>query len=63
MCNKRDKDGNDADLDTYLVEHLSGEEPLNVFPAFKELLKWLQNWNKAGTDKIFKKRSNSKINV
>ncbi len=45
MWNKRDKDGNDADLDTYLVEHLSGEEPLNLFPTFeefKEVVKWLQ---------------------
>jgi hypothetical protein len=56
MWNKREDESNGADLDKYLVEHLSGEEPLNVFPTFEEfqeVIKWLPNWKAAGTDGIF----------
>ena len=56
MWNKRQNDSNGTDLDTYLIEHLSGEEPLDVFPTFEEfqeVVKWLPNWKAAGTDGIF----------
>ena len=46
MWNKRQNDSNGTDLDTYLIEHLSREEPLNVFPTFEEfqeVVKWLPN--------------------
>ena len=56
MWNKREDESNDADLEKYLVEHLSGEEPLNVFPTFaefQEVVKYLPNWKAAGPDGIF----------
>ena len=56
MWTKRPEESNSADLDKYLVEHLSREEPLNIFPAleeFKEVVKWLPNWKAAGSDGIF----------
>jgi len=56
MWNKRQDISEGAGLDTYLVEHLSGEEPLNVFPTFEEfqeVVKWLPNWKAAGSDGIF----------
>ena len=56
MWTKREDSSNEADLNKYLVEHLPGEEPLNVFPSFEEfqeVVKWLPNWKAAGSDGIF----------
>jgi len=56
MCTKRQDESSGTDLETYLVEHLPGEEPLNVFPTFEEfqeLVKWLPNWKAAGPDGVF----------
>ena len=56
MWTKKQEESNGADLEKYLVEHLSGEEPLNVFPTFEEfqeVVKWLPNWKAAGSDGIF----------
>ena len=36
MWTKREDSTNVAGLETYLVEHLSGEELLEVFPTFEE---------------------------
>ena len=56
MWNKREDESSGADLEKYLVKHLPGEEPLNVFPTFeefKEVINYLPNWKAAGTDGIF----------
>jgi hypothetical protein len=56
MWNKSENESNEADLEKYLVEHLSGEEPLNVFPTFnefQEVVKYLPNWKAAGPDGIY----------
>jgi len=56
MWIKRNDESKEADLDKYLVEHLPGDEPLNVFPTFdefKEVIQYLPNWKAAGTDGIF----------
>ena len=36
MWTKRPDESNGTGLETYLVEHLSGEEPFDVFPTFEE---------------------------
>lgn len=56
MWTKRQDESNATDLDKYLVEHLSNQEPLNIFPTFEEfqeIVKWLPKWKAAGTDGIF----------
>ena len=56
MWNKRQDEAEENGLDKYLIEHLSGEEPLDVFTTFEEfqqLVKWLPNWKAAGTDGIY----------
>lgn len=50
MWIKREDENTGADLDKYLVEHLSGEEPLNVF---KEVGKYLPNWKTAGHHGVY----------
>lgn len=56
MWNKREDESNGAGQRKYLVGHLSGEDPLNVFPTFEEfqeIVKWLPSWKAAGNDGIF----------
>jgi hypothetical protein len=53
LWTKRNDESSGTDLERYLVAHLSGEAPLNVFPTFLKVVKWLPNWKAAGHDGIF----------
>jgi hypothetical protein len=53
MWTKRNDESSGTDLERYLVAHLSGEKPLNVFLTFQNVVNWLPNWKAAGYDGIF----------